>query len=216
MEKLSNWLNSTFNNFDSAFFNFTHALNVNAGGFFTPFFKFITFFGNGGWLFIALGVILMLFKKTRRYGLCMLIALGIGALLTNIIIKKSVARPRPFTTEQFKPFWIKAGSTKVSEYSFPSGHTTSAMAAMTALFLCLNKKWSWLFFILALIMGLSRIYLVVHYATDVIGGLIVGGISAVIGYFVVKYIYKYINKNLDKPFCKFIINADIKDLFSKN
>ena len=65
-------------------------------------------------------------------------------------------------------------------------------------------------------MGLSRIYLVVHYSTDVIGGLIVGGISAVIGYFVVKYIYKYINKNPDKPFCKFIINADIKDVFSKN
>ena len=210
---MSSWLNSTFNNFDGAFFNFVGALNKNAGGFFTPFFKFITFFGNGGWVFIALSVILLLFKTTRRYGLSMLLALGIGALLTNVIIKNVVARPRPFTTEQFKPFWENAGSTSVSEYSFPSGHTTSAMAAMTVLFLCLNKKWSWLFFVVALIMGLSRIYLVVHYATDVVGGLIVGAISGIGAYYIVKYLYCLIIKHPEKQFCKFILNADIKDLF---
>ena len=64
-------------------------------------------------------------------------------------------------------------------------------------------------------MGLSRIYLMVHYTTDVIAGLIVGGIAGIIGYFIVKLIYNLVNKYKEKKFCKFLLKADIINIFKK-
>ena len=212
---MSNWLNLTFHNFDSAVFNAVNSLAKSAGGFFTPFFKFVSFFGEGGIFFILLSVALMLFKNTRKCGFTMLLALGIGALMTNVIIKNAVARPRPYTTDEFRHFWQAVGATSVSEFSFPSGHTTSTMAVMTALFLTANKKWSWFGFIVALLMGLSRIYLVVHYASDVVAGLLVGGICGTVAYFIVKYLFTILEKRSDKKFCAFILKADIINLFKK-
>ena len=110
----------------------------------------------------------------------MLLAIGVGALFTNVIIKNAVARPRPFYENvTYLEFWKEAGATKVSEYSFPSGHTTSIMAFATALFIMCNKKWSWVGFVGTILMGVSRIYLIAHYTTDVIGGIIVGGVAGV-------------------------------------
>ena len=65
--------------------------------------------------------------------------------------------------------------------SFPSGHTTAAFSTMTALFLMGNKKYSWTAFIFAFLMGLARIYLVVHYPSDVLGGIIVGVVAGCLG-----------------------------------
>ena len=79
-----------------------------------------------------------------------------------------------------------------SGYSFPSGHTTAAMAFGLSVFLCFKKKWSWVFLLIPLIMGFTRIYFVVHYTTDVLGAILVGGLSALISYFVIKYIFKAI------------------------
>jgi len=65
-------------------------------------------------------------------------------------------------------------------------------------------------------MGLSRIYLVAHYTTDVIAGLLVGALSGVASYFITKLIYKIINKHKEKKFCKFVLEFDIIKLFKKD
>ena len=108
------------------------------------------------------------------------------------------------------------GATEVGESSFPSGHTTSAMAAGMAFFLLGNKKWSWTGLLAAVLMGLSRIYLIVHYTTDVIGGLLVGSIAAVIAYFIVKLIFSLLEKNSgNNKVCRFVLQADILNLLRK-
>ena len=212
---MAEWLNLTFHALDGGIFSAFNGLAVSAGAFFTPFFKFISIFGNKGLFFIAISIVLMCFKKTRRTGLTILFAIGIGALFTNIIIKNVVARARPYTVDEFKGFWQIAGSVVESEKSFPSGHATVAMSAMTALFLTCNKKWSWLGFIFALLIGASRIYLIVHYFTDVFMGFVVGGVAGLLANLIVKKIVSAIEKNPDKKFCKFFINADIMNLFKK-
>lgn len=216
MTQVAIWLNETFHGFDAAMFEFMHNLAQNAGAFFTPFFRSITFLGEKGWFFIAASLALMLFSKTRKMGVCMLVAIIFGSLITNVTLKHLIARPRPFVTDEtFRAYWEFMGATKVGETSFPSGHTTSAMAAGLAFFIWGNKKWSWTGLLLAVLTGLSRIYLVVHYTTDVIGGLIAGGLAAVAAYFLIKFIFSLLEKKTENKFCNFVLNADITQLFKK-
>ncbi len=213
---MADWLNNTFYNFDRQIFVAMNGLQKTAGEFLTPFFKFVSFFGEGGICLIILSVILLLFRGTRRTGASMLLAIGVGALFTNVIIKNAVARVRPFYADlEFFAFWESAGATSVSEYSFPSGHTTVAMTSMTALFLSTNKKKSWLSYIFVVLTAFSRVYLIVHYFTDIIGGLIIGGISGVIGYYLAKLIFSKFEKHKDKRTCEFILESDIMNLLNK-
>ncbi len=215
---MANWLDSTFYNFDKAFLVFMSKLEGLAGGFLTPLFKFVSFFGEGGIFLIILSVFLMLFNRTRKMGMAMLLAIGIGALFTNVIIKNSVQRTRPFYADSlYTSFWKNAGATMVGEYSFPSGHATVTMTSMTALFLSSrNKKKSWAVFIFVMLTCMSRTYLIVHYLTDVIAGVVVGTVAGTIGYYLSKYFYSLFNKYNQKKFCQFCLNADIKNLFKKN
>ena len=212
---MAEWLDSTFYSFD---FTIAKAFNGAAralGGFLTPFSELLAVLGKGGIFLLLLGVLLMLFKNTRRGGLCVLLAIGVGALFTNVAIKNLVARARPYqASQEFREFWQAVGAHVESEYSFPSGHMTVTATSMTAVFLCFNKKWSWIGYVYALLTGLSRIYLGVHYATDVIGGIIVGVAAGTVAYFLVKAIYKSINKNADNKFCKGFLNFSVLDLFA--
>ncbi len=195
---MAQWLNSAFFNFDRSVFLSMHNLAVNQGGFFTPFLSFITFFGNGGWFPLVVGVILLLFKKTRKVGFTILLSVGIGAIFTNLILKNAVARPRPYIeSNEYKEWWQFVWGKTESDLSFPSGHMTCTMAFATALFLTCDKKISWLIFIFAFLMGLSRVYLIVHYATDVIVGALVGLISGILGYLLCKLMGKIINKKTE-------------------
>ena len=183
------WLNNTFAAFDAWMAVIVHRLYDLAGGFFTPFFEFISELGHGGIPLIILALILMLFRKTRRYGTAMLLSLGIGALITNCCLKILIARPRPYSEETraffdsdvYQRLWLLVGQNVESDKSFPSGHTTAAFAAMTAVFMVGNKKYSWLAFLFAILMAIARIYLVVHFASDVLGGILVGILGGILG-----------------------------------
>ena len=89
----------------------------------TPFMKSVTFLGNGGWFWIVLCVLLICFGKTRKTGVTAALSLLSGFLITNLLIKNAVARPRPFDTyTQIIPL-----ITRPKDYSFPSGHTCASL-----------------------------------------------------------------------------------------
>ena len=180
------WLNTFFAGFDQSVTAAVHQLYEAAGGFMTPFMEMISFLGKDGICLIILSLMLIFFKKTRRFGTAMLLGVAIGALFTNCFLKIVIARPRPYADENgfFYPLWQMMGQHMESDKSFPSGHTTAAVATMVPVFLVGNRKVSWTALIFAFLMGLSRIYLVVHYPSDVLGGLIVGTIAGILGYLV--------------------------------
>lgn len=155
----------------------------------TTFFINFTRLGNGGILWIATSLILMCFKKTRKVGFICGLSLLIGALITNVVLKNIIARTRPFYTIDELVTLINYPK----DYSFPSGHSTSWFAGGMSMFLCVKKRFSFIFLILAILMAFSRLYVGVHYTTDVICGLIIGIISAIISYFVIKALYKKSN-----------------------
>ena len=177
------WLNTAFAGFDQAVTAGVHQLYDAAGWFFSPFLELISLMGKGGIFLILLSLCLIVSKRTRRFGTAMLLGVTIGALFTNLFIKVVIARPRPYADENgfFYPLWQMMGAHMESDKSFPSGHTTAAFATMVPVFLLGKKRVSWMALIFAFLMGLSRIYLVVHYPSDVLGGLIVGTIAGILG-----------------------------------
>ena len=185
------WMNTVFAGFDEKIATAIHRLFEIGGGFFTPFFSFISFLGLGGIVLILLSICLMLFKKTRRYGVGIGLALAFGTIITNAIFKPLVARPRPFSWEGsiFQRYWIELGRHMETDKSFPSGHMTAAFEAALGFFLqCKNKRKAWLVFFFPLLMGISRIYLGVHYASDVLGGILAGGLGALCGFVAIRFL----------------------------
>ncbi len=140
------------------------------------FFKFITTLGDKGILWCSLAVMLAASSKYRTAGIKLGTAQAIGAVITNIATKNTVRRPRPFDLiEELEPL-ISAPT----DWSFPSGHTTSSIAAGTILLLKMPKKYGIPAFILGLLISLSRIYVGVHYPSDVAAGAAAGVIAAVL------------------------------------
>ena len=141
----------------------------------------ITMFGDGGIFWIAISVILLFTKKYRKTGLSMAFALTMGLLVCNIILKPGVARIRPydFQMEYFaKEIQLIAGG--MHDFSFPSGHTIASFEACTALMLG-NKKFGIPATVLAVLVAFSRLYLYLHYPTDVIASIILGTLFGILG-----------------------------------
>ena len=141
----------------------------------------ITMFGDGGIFWIAISVILLFTKKYRKTGLSMAFALSMGLLVCNIILKPGVARIRPydFQMEYFtKEIQLIAGG--MHDFSFPSGHTIASFEACTALMLG-NKKFGIPATVLAVLVAFSRLYLYLHYPTDVIASVILGTLFGILG-----------------------------------
>lgn len=140
-----------------------------------PFMKLYTQLGNTGMLFIALGVLLLFFKPTRRAGVSALCAMLIGLIVVNFTIKPLVARDRPWLV-------IENFVNLVPEHdpnSFPSGHTNAAFAFALAVCMSAPKGWMKVAAVcMSVVMGLSRLYVGVHYPSDVLAGAIIGALCA--------------------------------------
>ena len=134
---------------------------------------FITSLGNAGWFWIVLGLVLLCVKRYRKYGVLVLGALIFSALFGNIILKPLVARQRPCWINETVELLIRVPR----DYSFPSGHTQASFAAATALF-TENKKAGICAYVLAALIAFSRLYLSVHYPTDILAGALLGLFSA--------------------------------------
>ena len=139
---------------------------------------FITRLGDAGIIWILLSIVLLLIPKTRKSGAVMVVALVVDVLLCNIVLKNLVARTRPYDVNTGVHLLVA----KLHDYSFPSGHTAASFASVTALYLAGEKK-LWKFaLVLACLIAISRLYLYVHYPTDVLGGILFGVISGYLGY----------------------------------
>lgn len=140
--------------------------------------RFITHLGDTGAIWIALTLILLFIPRTRRAGAVCAAALIVNLLITNVALKNIIQRIRPYDVMDSLKILVEAEH----DFSFPSGHTACSFAGAWAIRRTLPKKYHIPAIILAVLISLSRLYVGVHYPTDVIGGAIVGTIAAEISY----------------------------------
>lgn len=128
--------------------------------------------GDKGFIWIAIGVLFLLFglknKKWRSRGFLVLFSLAVNFLACNVILKPLIDRTRPYYVLDYTPLIPPVG-----DPSFPSGHTSASFAAATAIY-AINRKWGIVAYIFAAVMGFSRLYLGVHFPTDVLAGALLG------------------------------------------
>ena len=141
----------------------------------------VTSLGDKGWFFIVLGIILFCFKRTRKMGAAVLLSLAAGGLIGNVVLKNLVMRA----------CWIDESVRLLiqnpKDFSFPSGHTLASFETAVSIFLY-NRKWGVPVIVLASVIALSRLYLFVHFPTDVLSGMALG---IFIGWYVHRTIEKY-------------------------
>lgn len=148
-------------------------------GFLDGFSAFLSVAFNGGVAWFVIIAVMLFFKKTRVAGAMMMVSILLTFLVGELALKNIIGRVRPCNQDLSVILAVE----RPSAFSFPSGHTGSSFAAATALFLC-NKKWGVTALFFAIIIGLSRIYLFVHFPTDVLAGAVLGSLCALTVWFV--------------------------------
>ena len=159
-------------------FSILDALQGCRTPFLDRFFSAVTHLGDHGYFWIALALVLLCIPRTRKLGLCVALALILDLLLCNILIKPLVARPRPYALRE-----IELLISAPKDASFPSGHAAAACAAVTALTLE-RSKLAIPMGIVAAVIAFSRLYLYVHYPTDVLAGVLLGCLCGLAGWLV--------------------------------
>ena len=135
----------------------------------------ITTLGDSGFIWIVIGILFLLNNKYRKIGIVLLVGLLLTTILGEGIIKNIVQRPRAFITYPDINIIINPPTS----YSFPSGHTASSFVS-AFIIAYYNKKFGIVTFILATLIGFSRLYLFVHYPSDILVGILLGCIVAII------------------------------------
>lgn len=139
---------------------------------------FITGLGDAGMIWILLAVFLLVIPRTRRSGAILAAALCVDAVLCNGILKQLFGRTRPFDVNTS----IQLLLAPPGDFSFPSGHTAASFAAATSLFLAKERHLWKPVLVLAVLIAFSRLYLYVHYPTDILGGIAVGIVAGYLSY----------------------------------
>ncbi len=146
-----------------------------------PIMKGLSFLGNKGAFWVLLTIILLIFAKTRKAGLASLIAIILTFVVNDLLLKNMVARIRPYEVIEGLTIIVA----KEHSYSFASGHAAIAFASSVGVFRYLPKKASVCLVVLAALIALSRLYVGVHYPTDVLAGTVIGIVFGLIASFAV-------------------------------
>ncbi len=173
--------------FEFAILNFIHENMTNHA--LDALMVFITSLGNGGIIWIILSAVMIITKKYRKTGIKIAVALIFSFLVCNLCLKPLIARPRPFTVNGMKLI-IPAPK----DFSFPSGHTAAAFAAAVTLIKNKRSPFTVCALILAFLIAFSRLYLYVHFPTDVFAGMILGTVFAFIADKAVDKFYASVKK----------------------
>ena len=154
--------------------------------FLDPIMKAITMLGDKGmiWILITLGLLIV--RRTRPLGVVCAVSMVFGLIVTNLIIKNWVARVRPYEVIQ----GLQCIVPLADDWSFPSGHTTNSLACAWVLFRRAPKKFGVPALILAILIAFSRLYVGIHFPTDVLGGAVVGICSACLAMWLVPKLEK--------------------------
>lgn len=137
-------------------------------------FPIITTLGNGGMIWIVIALLFLISRKYRKYGVMLSISLLMCLLIGNITLKPLIARIRPFDINTAITLIIS----KPTDYSFPSGHTLSSFAAAIIIFYT-DKRMGIPALFLASFIAFSRLYLYVHYPSDILFGIILAFVISV-------------------------------------
>lgn len=162
--------------------------------------KYISMLAAHGEISIACCAILLIFKRTRRCGLAMAVALVVDFVVVNLILKNAVGRERPWTHEELgwaEDFYAQYGIELSRDYCFPSGHTAVTFCAAAVLVIFYRAKVIPAVFV-ALLIGFSRIYLCEHYVSDVAAGIIIGSLCGVAGYYIYRAVERAVLRAYDK------------------
>lgn len=153
------------------------------------FFPLVTKLGDHGLFWMLFAAVLLVFRKTRATGIMMGVALLCGFLVGNMTLKPLIGRIRPYDANTMReiPLLVE----RLSDYSFPSGHTLASLEGATVLMIR-DKRLGIPAMIAAILVALSRLYLYVHYPTDVLTGAVLGILFAFFGVWVVKFVWKKI------------------------
>ena len=141
--------------------------------------------GDYGQLWAVVGAVMLLFKKTRKCGIVVLVSYALVFLGGQFVLKDLIARERPCVIDQTVELIVA----RKTSYSCPSTHTAWAFAAATSIFLHF-KKWGIALFAVAAVIGFSRLYLFMHFPTDVLFGAVLGAALAIGAYYLVNVLYK--------------------------
>lgn len=138
---------------------------------------------DGGLIWISIAVVMLFFKRTRYCGIAVLFAMGIDTLITEYGIKNIVCRVRPCNLVDDVNMLVE----KPTSYSFPSNHSASAFAGAVAVMLTIKKKaWTIPAFVFSGIISFSRMYVFVHFPSDVFAGILLGSTIAVLVCYLMK------------------------------
>jgi undecaprenyl-diphosphatase len=140
------------------------------------FFIFITSLGDNGYIWIALIIGLLIYKPTRKFGVLCALALISEFFINDFVLKNVIARERPFIQNN-----IELLIEEPSGYSMPSGHSASSFV-MASMFILFKQKGRIIVLVLATLMAISRVYLNVHFVSDIMVGALVGFVVAWIIY----------------------------------
>lgn len=187
---------SVFLGFDRMVFEWVEKVfSYGISGILTLVLTFFTTIGDKSIIWLVLGVALLPFKKTRKIGLVVLASQACTLFINNLFLKNFFARPRPFDLDVWKDWFLYPEFIRRPDsFSFPSGHSSSSFAAATALIYSKKKRFIIPGFIVAAIIAFSRIYMHVHYPTDVLFGALLGILYGVIAIFACKLLFKIINE----------------------
>ena len=162
-----------------------------SNGFFDFIMPVVTLLGENGIFWIVVTVLMLVFRKTRKAGFVMALSLITGLVIVNLGIKPLVNRPRPYEVDRGVSLLIN----KLGDGSFPSGHATCCFECAMSLWLCKYKKCAVAAFAASVLVAFSRVYLYVHYPSDVLVGAALGMIFAIFSCYAVNRIYYVFEKS---------------------
>jgi len=160
--------------------------------YFTPIMKFITRLGDRGIVWIMITLLLLYFQKTRRVGVFSLVSLMLELIIVNLIMKNIFVRVRPYDAISGLSLLVR----RPWGFSFPSGHAGSSFACAVILYRMTPRKYGLSALVLAFAIAFSRLYVGVHYPSDVLMGAILGTAVAAA---VLKFLPKYLPEKEEEP-----------------